>query len=329
MFVPLLYCALQLSAPNAVMPDRLIGDTGVDYVQDPQVFSLFAALNAAGYSAELTRAAPPLDAPVYDPIRVKLRDALRAPAAQAALKPLRAVFAAHPAPIASYLEATLSDAPKAAEARALQQALRPALAKFTKEARLTALADALAEAAREESKALKEAVDQDLPRAEKLLGEPLGRTALKVIVNPLDAHGSLRRLQLGGGPVLVVGPGVSSGRMGVLSELVAAKIAAPAARAYAKTRALQARYRSERLREERRYNSGADYFAHALGWGVAKIVRGSGSIKPAEGTRYMRAAGMRWQAAPAFEKLRPLSKSLPRIAKLMPRWSSLACEERR
>lgn len=316
MFVPILYCALQLSAPSA-MPDRLIGLSGVEYVQDPQVFTLFSALNAAGYSAERRRAAPPLDAPVYDPIRVKLRAALRAPAAQAALKPVRGVFSAHPAPIERYLEASLSGSPRRPAAQDLRRALRPALAAFEEGAGLGALSDSLAEAAREEMKALKEAVDQDLKAADARMRAPRALSELTVLVNPLDAHGSLRRLHVDGRPLLIVGPGLASGRMAVVAERVAEQLAGASARAFAKAPSLRRRWAKLPAGVRARYKSGPDYLAHALGWAIAAQAAG---VRAQQAEDAARAAGLRWlpQARTLLQRYRgrrPLAQALPRLAK--------------
>lgn len=316
-------CALTLSAPTPDAPDRLIGDQGVEFVQDPGVLTLFAALNAAGYSEESRRKGPPLNAPVYHPIRERLRAAMRKrPKAAKALAGLQRVFSEQPQPLEVYVEAAVAAKPSGPAAK-LKPVLAPALARFAEDAKLVALFDELAEVQRNAAKQLKEAVDKDLAAASALMHERVrAPKTLLVVPNPLDAHDSLRRLRVNGRQLWIVGPQLSLARQAVVRAVLSAHLASAAAEAYAASKPLKKSWaqvrRSRRIRA--RYPSGADYLAQSLAAAIAFKVSAHPNAAAIEGFADDQSqAGLRWTRA-AFGLLdrykgrRPFSQALVKLA---------------
>ena len=143
-------------------PMKLYTESGVELRMDERVYTLFAALNAAGFSEESNRRGPPLNAPVFHPIRVELRDALREVRDSELGEELRALFQSNPYPIEDYLAALL--APEGAQlgppAQKLQGQLE-VLERFRDEADLEELFARLAEKQREQAKELMKSVEAD------------------------------------------------------------------------------------------------------------------------------------------------------------------------
>src|SRR5688572_16050479 len=105
--VSLTVSLMAASTAAADAPDRLITKHGVELRADERVFVLFAALNALEFNEETRRKGPPLRAPEFHPIRVQIRDALRAQDDAGNLAGIRSMFEANPAEIEVYLEAVL------------------------------------------------------------------------------------------------------------------------------------------------------------------------------------------------------------------------------
>lgn len=258
-------------------PDRLLTRHGVDIVLDEDVFVLFAALNAAGYSRETERKGPPLVAPIFHPIRADAREALRAARNTNALKEARKVFEAHPVAIEVYLEAILAGQSASAGTAKLRDALIPVLTRFRKEAALEALFDRLAERQRTLALTLREDLDKDLGRATKLLGLKALTAPLDLVVVPnfLDGHAEARRVRSKAGRFVVVGPGFSSARAAIVTEVVAATLAASARQAVQGAAAFQQNWESLKAsrRIRGRYGHAANYLAQALARAVTHRVR--------------------------------------------------------
>ena len=229
--------SLTVAAPGDA-PMTLVTDHGVELQANERVFLLFAALNAAGYAEEPKRKGPPLNAPVFHPIREEVRDALRNDRARNALGDVRAVFEKNPEPIAVYIEAVLgrtegSPAPRGT-AKALADALAP-IERFREEATVEAVFDKLVEAQRAHMKELEAALEKDFEQVRAILGDEAFRAPVELVVvpNPLDGHGLVRKLDFDGKTYLVVGPGTEAARRDVLVEALRPSVRAMVQDAYA------------------------------------------------------------------------------------------------
>ena len=206
-------------------PDRIISGHGLELVNDGRVFLLFASLNGLGYSKETLRKGPPLEAPVYHPLRIVTRDALRKLAAKGELKPLKDLFESQGQSIDKYLSLILSydrklstAAEPAGEGTKQIGAAVDALRSLSKSKDVSALVDAVGLKQRDHAKSLMAVLEKDFAAAEKQLGlERLAAPAtLSIIPNPLDSHNTVRKISVGSNTVFVVGPGHSSVRSEIL-----------------------------------------------------------------------------------------------------------------
>lgn len=221
-----------LAIPSATAggdaPDRLFTTHGVEIRSDERVFVLFAALNGLGYSEETERKGPPLRAPVFHPIRVSVRDALRKPDADAATAGVRQLFDDNPAEIEAYLEVVLSenDATLSAQAKKIGASALPALDAFRQKAELGKLFDGIAVEQRAHAKELKLGLERQLDEAAKALRLPQLRAPVSLVVvpNPLDAHGSARVVETKDRTYIIAGPGLVAAQRIVLEATLRAAV---------------------------------------------------------------------------------------------------------
>jgi hypothetical protein len=265
----LLTLPLALTGAIEDAPTKIYTDSGVEMRLQEEVFRLFAALNAAGYAEESKRRAPPLSAPVYHPLRIDVRDALRELRDQPVTEAVRKLFQANPYPIEDYLAAMIAGPEDRISENA--QKLRgelAALEKFAEEASLTALFDELATEQRELAKELSVEIESGLDRAAEIIADPDFRapTSLIVVPNPLDSHDAYRTLEIGDDSYVVVGPGLSAGR----DRIVYAAVEPYVRSIVDKTWGVAAKWRehwdgvklSKRIRG--RYETGKNYMTVAL-----------------------------------------------------------------
>lgn len=253
----------------------LVTDHGVELQANERVFLLFAALNAAGYAEEPKRKGPPLNAPVFHPIRKDVRDALRGDAAREALEPVRAIFESNPKAIRTYIEATLAlggeGAPKG-DVKKLADALAP-LEAFSQGAQVSGVFDKVATAQREHMKELRTKLQADFEAAAAVMGDEAFRAPVDLVVvpNPLDGHGLVREASFGGKTYLVVGPGLESARAAVLRHALRPAIGAAVNKAWRNGGRLAddwgRRKASKRIAE--RWASGGAYLTDAIASAVA------------------------------------------------------------
>jgi hypothetical protein len=231
--------ALLSSGQIADAPDRLITPQGVELVNDPRVFVLFAALNGLGFSDESERKGPPLRAPVYHGIRESAREAMRKE--EAKLAELRKFIDQHPGAMEAYLGAVLShdlgsdkpldDAPSSA--KGLKEVL-PLLRKLGTDPAFTKLFDDLALEQRKHSVELMARLDKAFTVASKQLGTSVrAPQRLVVVPNPLDSHGAVRTVDLPKTTFLVVGPGLESTTHAVLQASLRPIVKASVSKAWA------------------------------------------------------------------------------------------------
>lgn len=177
---------------------------GLEVRADGRVFTLFALLNRLGYDAGTRYREHPVPAFRYGPARLRVREALMA-VPPAVLSEAQAFFDAHPVPVEDYL-ARLLGGPQASGAARGLDGLEALLERVEAAWPVAALRAETLELYRAEQRAWLPLLDAPLQQAARLLGLPEGKPALEVVVNLLDAEGSIRRVETGRGWVLVVGP---------------------------------------------------------------------------------------------------------------------------
>lgn len=260
------------SAAPADAPDRLITTHGVELRADEDVFLLFAALNAAGYSEETNRKGPPLRAPVFHEIRVDVREQLREAREKASMGAIRKLFEANPKEIEDYLAAVLTEG----ESSKLGQIANPVLKTFREESNLTAVFDKVAEDQRDHAKILKDLLEKDFVQARLLTGDPNLRAPqnLVVVPNPLDGHDMVRRLKIGETDFLVVGPGTATARAAVLEMALRPAVAKMVAEAYPRAKGFKKSWDGLKTsrRIAQRYVNGENYLTEALTQALAHRV---------------------------------------------------------
>ncbi|MFP2925495.1 hypothetical protein ACLESO_09805 [Pyxidicoccus sp. 3LG] len=181
---------------------------GLEVRADLRVFTLFALLNRAGYDAGTRYREHPIPAYRYHPARTYVREALEVESS-AVVAEARAFFDAHPAPVEAYLARLLVGAPEGpGGARGLDglDGLEALLDRAEAEWPIASLREETLDLYRAEQRAWLPLLDAPLQQAARLLGLPEAKPALQVVVNLLDAEGSIRRVETGQGWVLVVGP---------------------------------------------------------------------------------------------------------------------------
>ena len=176
---------------------------GLEVRADVRVFTLFALFNRLGYDAGVKYREHPVPGFRYGPARTRVREAL-ALAPPSVLAQAQAFLDAHPVPVEAYL-ARLLGGPQAPEARGLD-GLEALLDRVEAEWPVAALRAETLELYRAEQRAWLPLLDAPLQQATRLLGLPEDKPAVRVVVNLLDAEGSLRWVETGSGWVLVVGP---------------------------------------------------------------------------------------------------------------------------
>ena len=199
--------------------DKLVGPMRLVIRMDEDLFTLFSALNALGYSRETNHGGPPLEASVFHPIRVRVREAVQKSSRTPSAKRLSSLVAAHPDPVEVYAEAALGGArgaglsPKAA---ALSE-LVPTLRMFRAEAGLRALFDGLADEQRSLARNLMKDAGRDLEAASKIVGEDVTFPPGTVVLpNWLDAQDEVRLVETKGERYLVVGASLVPARRAIL-----------------------------------------------------------------------------------------------------------------
>lgn len=179
---------------------------GVEIRADARVFTLYALLNRAGYDAQAPRREHPVPVVEYPPTRALVRQAL-APAKLSVLEHAQAFFDAHPVPVERYLAATVaSDGTGKGEGEL--KGLEALLAEVDAQWPVAELREDTFEAYRAAMRPFATGLDAPLQRAWKLLRVPEGERHVRVVVNLLEAEGSVRGFPTRDGMVLVVGPSV-------------------------------------------------------------------------------------------------------------------------
>ena len=328
---PAVVSLVALSAPAWAATDeapiQLYTPQGVNIRLDERVFHLFAALNAAGYSAEDKRRGPPLNAPVYHPVRVQVRDALRDRRDAPIVEKLRDLFESHPQPIAVYLEALLAEEGDRLSPAAKK--LKPELDlidTFAEEASLQKLFDQLAVEQRDLAKKLMKAIDEDLAAAKEMIDSDLRAPVNTVVVpNPLDSHTALETIDVGEKRFIVVGPDFDEARQNLVTELAKPYLRAAVGKAWGAAGKYRAHWDQVKIskRISGRYGDAKNYLmvalAHALAHKVDADRRGTAGAESdeafidehaREGLRWARVALRLWEQ---HDSSKSFEQDLPRL----------------
>ncbi len=268
---------LMTAAPAiADAPVKLYTPQGVEIRLDERVFRLFAALNAAGYAEEAKRRGPPLNAPVYHELRIKVRDELRKLRDADTTVAVREAFESNPQPVEAYLEAALAE--KGTKlSKAGQSAARadPKLTAFYEAASVQTLFDTLAAQQRELAKELMVELSGDMETLWNRVGEEFTvDRSLVVVPNPLDSHNALYAVNVGNTRYLIVGPGFSSTRQNLVSELVTPYLRSSVNKAWGSASKYKKHWDQVKVskRISKRYRDGKNYLTVALSRTLAYLV---------------------------------------------------------
>ena len=296
------WVVVSASATDTEAFDRLITQHGVEIRADDDVLLFFSALNAAGYSAETKRKGPPLGAPIFDPLRVSVREALRRSQRSSGTQAVLELFERNPLPVERYLAAVLDAHASDARIRRLRADLRPVLARFRDDAGWIDLIDDLFDPRRKDARSLQVGLDDDLNVLASFLRAPKFRAPVDLVVipNPLDAHGRSYRIDTDANRYLIVGPGEAEARRAVVAEVIRPTVSRLIARHYSGAKRFQRAWRT--LKSSRsisaRYKDGSAYLTEALVRAIAFRVRSPAGRRRAEADEAFVEAqtkeGMRW-----------------------------------
>lgn len=225
------------AAAAAVSPAGTQGDwfaslytgEGVELRADERVFALFAVLNAVGYDVGPVSRQEPVAKVLYHPVRQQVRarvlggdDEVR--------KAADAFFDAHPVSLRKYLSYVANAGPPpfasgakgkdAAELKGLESLLAKAWAGW----RLEELMGSVQGEYRKSLKAYLSAIDAPLQKARAVLKVSDSAPEAVLVLNLLDAHGSVRGAQADDGVLVVVGPADKPNVEGVVREYARAMI---------------------------------------------------------------------------------------------------------
>ncbi|MBX2812589.1 MAG: hypothetical protein KTR25_12295 [Myxococcales bacterium] len=245
---------------------NLVTKQGVLLSADTAVLTLFAALNAVGYSEELQRSPPPLRKPLFDPIRQVLRRDLSNLNKAPTIIRLRTVFETHSESIASYVESVLMLRHR--KSQSVLSAKLKVLEEFNEEVALNLLLAPLWPEFRKKMSLLKGALEHDFEELAGLLGieELRASPSLIVVLNPLDGHGLVHIATVKQMTYIILGPDIKVARQEVLRAIIRPTIQTMVNKAY--TKAVSLRHNWNKLYTENKsvhgWRSGGEYLAETL-----------------------------------------------------------------
>lgn len=215
----------------------LYTEDGVEIGVDGRVFTLFAMLNALGFDDDTSRGPPPVKKPLHAPARQKARQNLGRPGPS--LKALDAVLAKNPLERSAYVAAVLELGPapnfEDKGASALAKAIAGPMRDWFNEEGGAGILKIVAEEAKAQQKKLLPVLDKAVKETHKLvrLGDAQDQLLdgtgaqgrVSVVLNDLDAHGTIQRVQRGEVTYIVVGPPAADGDEKALVNGVVAAVA--------------------------------------------------------------------------------------------------------
>lgn len=217
-----LACGLALAAAPARAQwssvQSLYTEDGVEVGVDTRVATLFVMLNGLGFDGDTLVGPLPLERPQHTKARERARASLGRPGA--ALKALGAVVDKHPRPRADYLAAALElgAAPnlEVKAGSALASALAGPMRDWLNEEGGAQLVKLVGEEVKPEQKRLLPLLDKPIKSMtalvrlgdaqDQLLDDSGAQGRVALVINQLDAHGTLSRVQRGELTAVVAGP---------------------------------------------------------------------------------------------------------------------------
>jgi hypothetical protein len=200
----------------------LFTQDGVEVSVDERVFAVFALLNAIGYDLESEKGPAPVYAPKFSDARNDTRRRFGRPGS--AVRAFEGAVAKNAGEASAYARAAvhLGAAPKfsapkgkGAEVK-IAKALSKHVAAWYNEEGGGALYRAVSPTLRDKQKAILEPLDKRgralvkaarLPEEDDVLEDAAGpQGRVKVVLNPLDAHGTLQRVTVGDTTYIIAGP---------------------------------------------------------------------------------------------------------------------------
>lgn len=213
---------------------NLYTEDGVEIGVDSRVFTLFAMLNGLGFDDDTRRGPAPLHKPLYASGRIKARQNLGRPGP--ALKALDAVLAKNPLERSAYVTAVLELGPAPnfddKAAGALAKSMAGPMRDWFNEEGGGGVFKVVADDAKPQQKKLLPVLDKAVKSTyalvrlgdaqDQLLDDTGAQGRVSVVLNDLDAHGTLQRVQKGEVTYLVVGPANEADEKSLVTAVVAA-----------------------------------------------------------------------------------------------------------
>lgn len=199
-------------------PQSLYTEDGVEVGVDGRVFTLFAMLNALGFDDDTSRGPPPVRKPLHAAARSKARQNLGRPGPS--LKALEAVLTKNPQERSAYVAAVLELGPAPnfddKGAGALGKAIAGPMRDWFNEEGGAGILKIVAEEAKPQQKKLLPLLDKAVKQThalvrlgdkqDQLLDDTGAQGRVAIVLNDLDAHGTIQRVQRGDVTYIVVGP---------------------------------------------------------------------------------------------------------------------------
>jgi hypothetical protein len=212
---------------------------GVELRNDPNVFALFAVLDAGGFDEGRLVRALPVRKFAYEPARMRVRERLRAQGSRFALA-ATAFFDAHPFSIDAYLASVVDPGDRTPAKTASPTWLISGLDALLDDARTQASLDELwvmnSAEYRKVQLSYLDAIEPALGRVRKRL-ECTELDEWVLLINLLDADGSVRTIRRGDGQTIVtVGPSATLLVDGVLEAFASSRLEKVTAHAAARWR---------------------------------------------------------------------------------------------
>jgi hypothetical protein len=216
-------------------PQSLYTEDGVEVGVDGRVFTLFAMLNALGFDDDSARGPAPVRKPLHAAARTKARQNLGRPGPS--LKALDGVLAKNPLERSAYVAAVLELGPAPnfddKGASALGKAIAGPMRDWFNEEGGAGILKIVAEEAKPQQKKLLPLLDKAVKQThalvrlgdkqDQLLDDSGAQGRVSVVLNDLDAHSTLQRVQRGDVTYLVVGPSAGEpDEKGLVTGVVAA-----------------------------------------------------------------------------------------------------------
>jgi hypothetical protein len=236
-FALLLVVALAAPSLHAQWSQSLYTEDGVEIGVDGRLFALFAMLNGLGYDEDTVHGPPPINKPLHASARVKARQNLGRPGPS--LKALETALANNPLDKRAYVAAALElgAAPNFDDngAGALAKALAVPMREWFNEEGGQPVLRIVAEEAKPTQKKLLPILDKATKEIialvrlgdaqDQLLDDSgaLGRVA--VVLNHLDAHGGVQRVQRGDVTYIVAAPSLGDADEVLLQHAVVLAVA--------------------------------------------------------------------------------------------------------